>query len=206
MILKKNLATRQILNKKEYKASKIELEENNASNFECKKYNASDFELKETTRQILKLRKHKALEFELKILIHVRFGIGRKTTLWILNLDFYYMSDSELENYDALDFEMKFSLHDRFCIEKKTLQILNLRFSVCRVWKKCAYKNHASFFFSVNPTTFAFLVLSFRSYFWNEFLLHVSFSNEKVKTRYNLSWKKTTRQILTGKFYKLSDF
>ena len=182
----KNLATRQILNWKGNNASQFDLKENNASDFELKKYSASEFETKETTRQILKLRKHKALEFELKLLLHVRFGIGKKTNLWILNLDFYYMSDSELESYNALDFEMKFSLHDRFCIEKKTLQILNLRFSVCRVWKKCAYKNHASFFFSVNTTTFAILVLFFRSCFWNKFLLHVRFWKEKITTRHSL--------------------
>ena len=42
------------------------------------KHSASEFQLKETTRQILKLRKPKVLEFELKLLLHVRFGIGKK--------------------------------------------------------------------------------------------------------------------------------
>ena len=140
MILKRNLATRQILNWKGNNASQFDLKENNASDFELNKYSASEFELKETTRQILNLRKPKASEFELKLLLHVRFGIGKKTNLWILNLDFYYMSDSELKSYNALDFLMKFSLHVRYFFEKKTLQFLNLRFPRCRIWKKFAYK------------------------------------------------------------------
>ena len=78
MVLKKNLATRQILNWKGNNASQFDLKENNASDFELNKYSASEFELKETTRQILKLRKPKASEFELKLLLHVRFGIGKK--------------------------------------------------------------------------------------------------------------------------------
>ena len=78
MILKRNLATRQILNWKGNNASQFDLKENNASDFELNKYSASEFELKETTRQILNLRKPKASEFELKLLLHVRFGIGKK--------------------------------------------------------------------------------------------------------------------------------
>ena len=105
-----------------------------------KDYNASQFELKETTRQILKLRKHKALEFEIKLWLHVRFGIGKKTNLWILNLNFYYMSDSELKITTHWIFKWNFLYISDIVLKKKTLQILNLRFPRCRIWKKFAYK------------------------------------------------------------------
>ena len=96
------------------------------------------------------------------------------------------MSDYELKSYNALDFSMKFSLHVRYCIEKKTIQFLNSRFSVCRIWKKFAYKKSRFLLLLRVYDNFCVSRAFFRSYFWKQIL--------------------TTRHILKWKEYNASKF
>ena len=98
LILKNGFSTRQVLNWKEYNTQVCGIEKTthqiltwriyNMSDFEMKrKNNESGFDLKEATRQILSLKKykasdfefkeHEALDFEIKLLLLVRFWHGK---------------------------------------------------------------------------------------------------------------------------------